>query len=113
MLFQKSIVSLVAAIALATSVSASSIAARGVAPTCPSGLSPYCCDSEPAFTGLSTSIQNALKGGAPSLDQSKPIGQNCAVPPAQGCPGGEVALCCPILQNVDGTPYGVNCQSPN
>jgi hypothetical protein len=84
MLFQKSIVSFVAAIALATSVSATSIAARGVAPTCPSGLSPYCCDSEPAFTGLSADIQTKLTGAAPSLDQSKPLGQNCVAPPAQG-----------------------------
>ncbi|KAN0136361.1 hypothetical protein V8E53_005729 [Lactarius tabidus] len=102
MLFQNSFVSFVAAIALAISVSASAIAARGVVPTCPAGLSPYCCDSEPSFTGLPTDVQNSLKGAAPSLDQGKPVGQNCAAPPAQGCPVGGKPLCCPILQNVVG-----------
>ena len=83
MFFQKSIISLFAAIALATSVSASSIALRDY-PQCPSGLSPYCCTSAIPFSSLSDGPKTALPGAPSDLDQSKPVCVGGAGPPAQG-----------------------------
>ena len=83
MFFQKSIISLFAAIALATSISASSIALRDY-PQCPSGLSPYCCTQAIPFSSLSDGPKTALPGAASDLDQSKPVCLGGAAPPAQG-----------------------------
>ena len=83
MFFQKSIISLFAAIALATSISASSIALRDY-PQCPSGLSPYCCTSAIPFSSLDDGPKTALPGAASDLDQSKPVCLGGTAPPAQG-----------------------------
>jgi hypothetical protein len=84
MLFQQSVISFVAAIALATSVSASAIAARGSAPVCPAGPSPYCCGASLAPVNVPNNIKSSLTSLAPNLDQGKVVGQNCVTPPAQG-----------------------------
>ena len=83
MLFQKSFISFVAAIALATSVSASFIAARDIVPQCPAGLTPYCCTSSPSFSGLGDAPKEALTNNG-GVDQSKPLCEGCSTPPVQG-----------------------------
>ena len=82
MFFQKSIISLVAAIALATSVSASSIAARQV--QCPAGLTSYCCPSPIPFSSLPDGPKGQLPNAAPGLDQSKEVCENFSSPPGTG-----------------------------
>ena len=84
MLFQKSIISFVAAITLASSVSAFSIAARDGSPQCPAGLTPYCCTQAIPFSSLDQGPKTALPGAASDLDQSKPVCVGGAAPPAQG-----------------------------
>ena len=83
MLFQKSFFSFVAAIALVTSVAASSIASRDIVPQCPTGLNAYCCTSSPSFSGLPDGPKNALANNG-DVDQSKPVCVGCSTPPTQG-----------------------------
>jgi hypothetical protein len=83
MLFQKSIVSFVAAIASA-SASASAIVPPGIVPVCPSGLNPYCCDSSAPYRNLPESTKNPLIKAKPSLNQNGDVGTNCIPLPAQG-----------------------------
>jgi hypothetical protein len=78
MLFQKSIISFVAAIALATSVSASAFAARDGAPVCPAGLTPYCCNSSLQPNNLPTDTLGSLKNGFSGLNTNEPVGEGCS-----------------------------------
>ena len=104
MLFNKSILSFVAAIALVSSVTAIPTGQQGGdvnnqangnakdttnpaqtagtkatatgPPVCSTGT-PTCCDSEEPFSSLSATFQTALKALDPSLNQDLPVGINC------------------------------------
>ena len=107
MLFNKSILSFVAAIALASSVTAIPTGQQGgdvnnqvnqangnakdttnpaqtagtkataTGPPVCSTGTPTCCDSEEPFSSLSATFQTALKALDPSLNQDLPVGINC------------------------------------
>ncbi|KAF8259122.1 hypothetical protein EI94DRAFT_1707379 [Lactarius quietus] len=87
MLFNKSLISFVAAIALATSVTAS----------CNAG-SPACCGSAINFDSLSPLQQVALLNLDSNVNEDLKVGMNCVAASSQGC-GSMQALCCDTIQN--------------
>ena len=82
--FQQSFISVIAVIALATSVSASSIAACRSVSQCPIPLNPYCCGQSIPFNSLLQCPQDVLHGVVSGLDQSKPVGEYPTASTAQG-----------------------------
>jgi hypothetical protein len=94
MLFHKSVVSFVAAITLATSVTASPtppLTGTGnpsqgstEAPSCSPGSNPTSCGSLTHFFTLSDGDQAALKALDPNLDRTLPVGEQCSAAGAQG-----------------------------
>ncbi|KAF8259121.1 hypothetical protein EI94DRAFT_1707378 [Lactarius quietus] len=85
MLFNKSLISFVAAIALATSVTAS----------CNAG-SPACCGSAIKFDSLSPVQQVALLHLDSNVNEELKVGMNCAAASSRGC-GNKLALCCDTI----------------
>ena len=110
MLFHKSVVSFVAAIALASIVTAlpqgnvqvnsgkqnnaqdnntgndnntGTQNTQPVVPVCSTGT-PTCCDSTTPFTSLSVDYRAALPPLDSNLNQALPVGLNCALPGTQG-----------------------------
>ena len=80
MLFYKSLISFVTAIALASSGTASATPERRQTQSCSTG-SLTCCTSSTPFTGLSEAAQSGLLGLLdPNLNLNLPIGLDCVVP---------------------------------
>jgi hypothetical protein len=88
MLFYKSLVSFVTAIALASSVTASVAPERRqyTPPNCQvSSGSSTCCTTSTPFTGLSEGTQGGLLGLlGPNLNLNLPIGLDCVLPGTLG-----------------------------
>jgi hypothetical protein len=76
MFFNKSIISFVAAIALASSVAATSL------PVCKTGVL-MCCDSTQSFSSLSAELQHYLKLLDPNVNPDLPVGEDCDPDTAQ------------------------------
>ncbi|KAF8259119.1 hypothetical protein EI94DRAFT_1834584 [Lactarius quietus] len=114
MLFNKSIISFIDAIALATSVTATlapaptphpapanQIWAQVVAPICNTGnSSPACCGSAIHFDSLTPQQQTELHSLDPDVIENLNVGMNCAAAGAQGS-GNTQTLCCDAIQNTD------------
>ena len=79
MLFYKSLVSFVTAIALASGVTAAVTPERRQTQSCSTGSLTCCTDSTP-FTGLSEAEQSAIGLLDPNLNLDLPIGLDCIVP---------------------------------
>ncbi|KAF8264048.1 hypothetical protein EI94DRAFT_1788185 [Lactarius quietus] len=107
MFFNKSIVSFIAAIALATSVTAFATPARQAVPSCNAGSgSLACCGSSEPFGSLTLAQQNELISLDTNLNKNLNVGLNCAGAGSQGCTGNNQALCCDAIQN---TGVAANC----
>ncbi|KAN0141244.1 hypothetical protein V8E53_001000 [Lactarius tabidus] len=109
MLFHKSLVSFVAAIALASSVTASVTPERRQWSSCQaSSGSSTCCTNTSPITSLSTAAQGLLALISPNLNLDLPIGLNCVLPGLLGCNNN--AVCCDGSQNESGLiNIGLNC----
>ena len=80
MLFYKSLVSFVTAIALASSVTASATPERRQTQICSTGNLTCCVTSTP-FTGLSEATQSGLLALLdPNLNLNLPVGLDCVIP---------------------------------
>ncbi|KAF8260666.1 hypothetical protein EI94DRAFT_1747788 [Lactarius quietus] len=131
MLFNKSIISFVAAIALATSVDAArkvpsmpnptqnpsiggrsqQFNARDVVPSCSTGT-PTCCGSTVKFGALTLQQQTELHSLDSDVSENLNVGLNCAAADEQGC-GNHQSLCCDAIQNTaDLQNVAANCVSP-
>jgi hypothetical protein len=115
MLFHKSLVSFVAAIALASSVTASVTPERRQWSSCQaSSGSSTCCTNTSPITSLSTAAQGLLALISPNLNLDLPIGLNCVLPGLLGwycaprtlypirwltCRSNNNAVCCDGSQN--------------
>ncbi|KAF8261213.1 hypothetical protein EI94DRAFT_1746491 [Lactarius quietus] len=87
MLFHRSLISFVAAMAMASSVTAFAVQ------NCGTGTgSLTCCGSYTLFSELSSGDQNLFAALDPNLEITLSVGQNCAAPGSQGCT--DHALCC-------------------
>ncbi|KAF8260665.1 hypothetical protein EI94DRAFT_883965 [Lactarius quietus] len=137
MLFNKSIVSLVAAIALATSLAAArkipsgpnppkdpvitlvvrgpQVKARDVVPNCSTGAL-TCCGSTVKFGALTLQQQTELHSLDSDVNENLNVGLNCAAADEQGCSGpsgNHQSLCCDAIQNTaDHQSVAANCVSP-
>ncbi|KAF8271999.1 hypothetical protein EI94DRAFT_1719412 [Lactarius quietus] len=112
MLFNKSIVSFFAAIALASSVTAAGqqVKAQDVVPTCSTG-SPTCCGSTIPFSGLTPAQKTELHSLDSNVNEGLNVGLNCVVANGQGC-GNNQPLCCDPIQNTaDLQGVAANCVS--
>ena len=88
MLFHKSVVSFVTAIALASSVTAfakpgPARLARAGPPSCLNGGTPTCCNSIASFSSLPQNVQTALTNADPSLNQGLNVGLTCTTAGSQ------------------------------
>ncbi|KAF8266176.1 hypothetical protein EI94DRAFT_1803513 [Lactarius quietus] len=128
MLFNKSIVSFFAAIALATSVTAAvtpnpnantnnpttgnqnqQANAQNVVPTCSTGT-PTCCDSIESFGSLTPAQQTELRGLDSNVNTNLNVGLNCAGAGSQGCASNLKPLCCDAIQSTPDLPsVAANC----
>ncbi|KAF8268131.1 hypothetical protein EI94DRAFT_1700468 [Lactarius quietus] len=120
MLFNKSFVSFVAAIALATSVAAAAtpntnsntpstggqdqstggdkqVKVQNVVPTCSTG-NPTCCGSTAPFSSLTQPQQAELHSLDPNVNEGLNVGENCVTAGSQGC-GNNLPLCCDAIQS--------------
>ncbi|KAF8260668.1 hypothetical protein EI94DRAFT_1747795 [Lactarius quietus] len=131
MLFNKSIISFVAAIALATSVDAAfrpvmpkpthhpsirglgqQFNARDVVPSCSTGT-PTCCGSTVKFGALTLQQQTELHSMDSDVNENLNVGLNCVAADEQGCTGNHQSLCCDAIQNTaDLQSVAANCVSP-
>ncbi|KAF8260663.1 hypothetical protein EI94DRAFT_1811384 [Lactarius quietus] len=131
MLFNKSIISFVAAIALATSVAAGvnppsipnptqnpsnggrsqKFNARDVVPSCSTGI-PTCCGSTVKFSALTPKQQDELHSLDANVTKGLDVGLICFTADAQQC-GTDQPLCCDSIQNTaDLQSVAANCFSP-
>ncbi|KAF8270157.1 hypothetical protein EI94DRAFT_1798387 [Lactarius quietus] len=126
MLFNKSIISFFAAIALASSVTAAvtpngntnnpttgsqnqQANAQNVVPTCTTGT-PTCCDSVEPFGSLTLAQQTELRGLDTNLNTGLNVGLNCAAAGSQGCASNLKPLCCDAIQTTADLPsVAANC----
>ncbi|KAF8260084.1 hypothetical protein EI94DRAFT_1790146 [Lactarius quietus] len=109
MLFYKSLVSFVTAIALAGSVTASAVPERRqTTQSCSTG-SLTCCVTSSPFTGLSEAIQEGLLALLdPDFNINLPVGLGCVAAGVLGC--NNDAFCCDGTQNLNGLiNIGLNC----
>ncbi|KAF8264049.1 hypothetical protein EI94DRAFT_1739282 [Lactarius quietus] len=120
MLFNKSIVSFFATIALASSVTASvapgsqgdQVKARGVFPSCAMG-NPTCCGSTKSFSNLGPAQQNELLTLDSDADDSLPVGLKCVAAGRRGCGTNQHPLCCDAIVNTANLKgVAANCASP-
>ncbi|KAF8264052.1 hypothetical protein EI94DRAFT_1806311 [Lactarius quietus] len=128
MLFNKSIISFFAAIALASSVAAAvapnpnantntpttgsqnqQANAQNVVPTCATGT-PTCCNSIEPFSSLTPAQQTELRGLDSNLNTGLNVGLNCAAAGSQGCASNLKPLCCDAIQTTPDLPsVAANC----
>ncbi|KAF8269907.1 hypothetical protein EI94DRAFT_1798739 [Lactarius quietus] len=135
MLFNKSIISFFAAIALASSVAAAvtpnqnqvqnqnqnpsnpttggqgqQVKAQDVVPTCSTGT-PTCCGSTTPFSGLTPAQKTELHSLDSKVNEGLNVGLNCVAANGQGC-GNNQPLCCDPIQNTaDLQGVAANCVS--
>ncbi|KAF8264050.1 hypothetical protein EI94DRAFT_1788187 [Lactarius quietus] len=118
MLFNKSIVSFFAVIALASSVTASvapgsqgdQVKARSGASTCSKGTL-ACCGSVESFGSLTSTQQSKLRSLDHNVNAGLNVGLNCvAAGSTQFCPTNKQARCCDAIQNTADLPgVAANC----
>ncbi|KAF8259869.1 hypothetical protein EI94DRAFT_1706731 [Lactarius quietus] len=108
MLFYKSLVSFITAIALAGSVTASvTPERRQTTQSCSTG-SLTCCATTTPFTALSSAAQESLALLDPNLNLDLPVGLGCVLAGVLGC--NNDAFCCDGTQNLNGLiDVGINC----